>query len=631
MLIQMRSKAAKAVTFLLFALLILSFAIWGIGDIFRVAPQGAVVAEVGAVNITRNEFSRDLSRELNNLRQRFGGQFDIAQAQALGIVDQILEQMITRALFEQQAQDLRMLVDVDQVRRRIRELPVFQNELGEFDRFRFEQILRANSLSEAQFVATLSNDIMRQQIIEAVTGASAAPRALAEALYAHQEERRVAETLRVSADDLPALGEPSAEDLERVREEHANRFQSPAYRNITLIQIVAEDLAKEVTVSEDELREEFESRREEFGVPETRGVQQMVLADEAAALAAKALLAEGRAFPEVSQSILGRSPVDLGMVSRNDLDVQLPELAEVAFALDAGAVGGPVESPFGWHILQVNTIEPGKAPDFEAAREELTRELALREAVDAMVATANDLDQELGDGASFEDAAELLQLELRDIPAIDAAGKDPEGKAVGGLPPLGEFSPVAFETEVGGESLLIETRDGDFFAVRVNSVTPAATRPLEEVRDQVAALWKDLEQDRLTRERAEALAKRIRDGESLAAVAESEGLTVTMTEPIARRQTESAGLASRELSAKLFEIAKGEVTTAPADNGYVVAKLTEIQPADLAAGTEAVDGLQDSLAQSLQSDLLAGFVETLRERVGVSINDQVVRETTSTL
>ena len=190
---------------------------------------------------------------------------------------------------------------------------------------------------------------------------------------------------------------------------------------------------------------------------------------------------------------------------------------------------------------------------------------------------------------------------------------------------------MAFETEVGGESLLIETRDGDFFAVRVNSVTPAATRPLEEVRDQVAALWKDLEQDRLTRERAEALAKRIRDGESLAAVAESEGLTVTMTEPVTRRQTESAGLASRELSAKLFEIAKGEVTTAPADNGYVVAKLTEIQPADLAAGTEAVDGLQDSLAQSLQSDLLAGFVETLRERVGVSINDQVVRETTSTL
>jgi peptidyl-prolyl cis-trans isomerase D len=162
-------------------------------------------------------------------------------------------------------------------------------------------------------------------------------------------------------------------------------------------------------------------------------------------------------------------------------------------------------------------------------------------------------------------------------------------------------------------------------------VTPVATRPLEEVRDQVVTLWKNLEQDRLTRERAEALAKRVRDGESLAAVAESEGLAVTVTEPVTRRQTEGPGLASRELSAKLFEIAKGEVAVAPAGNGYAVAKLTEIQPPDLSADAEAIEGLQGALAQSLQSDLLAGFIETLRGRVGVSINERVVEQATSTL
>ncbi len=631
MLIQMRSKAAKAVTFLLFALLILSFAIWGIGDIFRVAPNAAVVAEVGAVKITQYDFSRDLSREMNTLRQRFGGQFDIAQAQALGIVDQILQQMITRALFEQQAEDLRMLVGEDQVRRHILELPVFQNEIGQFDRLRFEQILRANSLSEAQFVATLSSDIKRQQIVEAVTGASAAPRVLAEALYAHQQERRVAETLLISADNLPALGEPSDEDLQKTHEENAGRFRAPEYRDLTLIHIVAEDLAKEVSISEEELRAEFESRRDEFGVPERRGVEQMVFADEAEALAAKALLDEGRVFAAVSESTLERGPVDLGMVSREDLELQVPEMAEVAFALEAEAVGGPVESPFGWHILRVKTIEPGQEPDFEAAREELARELALREAVDAMVSIANDLDEELGSGASFEDAAEMLQLELRRIPATDRTGKDPEDNVIAGLPPIGEFGPVAFETEVGGESLLVETRDGDYFAIRVNAVTPAATRPLEDVRDQVVTLWKQLEQDRLARERAEALAKRVRDGESLAAVAESEGLAVTATEPVTRRQTENPGLATRELSAKLFEIAKGEVAVAPVGNGYAVAKLTEIQPPDLSADAEAIEGLQESLAQSLQSDLLAGFIETLRGQVGVSINDRVVAETTSTL
>ena len=97
MLIQMRTKVAKVLVGLLFSLLILSFAVWGIGDIFRTGGQVAAVAEVGGIKITQAEFSRELGREMNTLRQRFGGNFDIAQAQALGIVDQIVQQMITRA------------------------------------------------------------------------------------------------------------------------------------------------------------------------------------------------------------------------------------------------------------------------------------------------------------------------------------------------------------------------------------------------------------------------------------------------------------------------------------------------------------------------------------------------------
>ncbi len=631
MLIQMRTKVAKVLVGLLFSLLILSFAVWGIGDIFRPGRQATAVAEVGGIKITQAEFSRDLAREMNNLRQRFGVNFDVAQAQALGIVDQIIQQMITRALFEQQAEELRMIVGDDEVLRRIHEQPVFRNEEGNFDRFRFEQVLRSNSLSEPQFIASLSGDIKRQHIMDAITGTGAAPRALAESLYAYQQERRVAETLRVGRDSLPELRAPSEADLEKIHGEHADRFQAPEYRNITLIRLQAEDLAKEVSLSEEDLRAEFEARQEEFRVPEKRAVEQIVYLDETAASDAKRQLKGGMAFAEVSRSTQGRDPVNLGLMSRDDMAAQLPVLADAAFALDAGASSAPVQSPFGWHILHVAKIEPGKEPDFDAVRDELAGDLAMREAVDRMVEIANELDAELGSGATFEEAAELLQLELRRLPAIDAAGKDPAGAAVPGLPPLGEFSQAVFQTEPGQDSLLTETRDGNYFAVRVDGITPAVTRPLDEVRDEVAALWKDLEEDRLARERAEALAKRIEDGEAMAAVAEAEGLSVTVTDPVTRQQTETAGLPSRELAAKLFEIDKGEVTTAAAQDGYLVARLTEIQPANLSAEAEAVAGLQETLAGSLQSDLLSGFISALREQTGVRVYERVVEETAATL
>ena len=166
-----------------------------------------------------------------------------------------------------------------------------------------------------------------------------------------------------------------------------------------------------------------------------------------------------------------------------DLESQLPEIAAAAFALAEGGVSKPVESPLGWHILQVTAIEPGLEPSFERVHDELAEDLAMRSAVDSIVSIANELDDELGSGATLEEAAELLGLELRAVPAIDAGGRDPDGEVIDGLPPVGEFIPAAFQTQPGDDNLLNETRDGNYFVVRVDSITPSVVRPLEEVRE----------------------------------------------------------------------------------------------------------------------------------------------------
>ncbi len=627
MLIGMRNTATKIVTFILFALLILSFAVWGIGDIFRGGTQTAAVAEVGGAEIGQQEFSSRLLREVGNLRQRFGGEFDVAQAQAFGIVDQVLQQLVTRTLFDEQAAKLGMAVSETQIKDRIRNEEVFKNALGDFDRVRFFQILQSNNITEREFIESLVRDIKRQQIVDAVTGATVAPLALAKALYVHQQEQRVAETIAVAQSDPAQLPAPTEAELKATYEEHANRFLAPEYRNVTLIHLRAEDLLAENQVSADELRNEFEARREEFRVPEKRQVEQMVFADEVEAKDAKTRLDGGEDFAEVSRSALGREPVGLGEITRADLDEQLPELADTVFGLAEGGVGGPVESPLGWHILRVNDIEPGLEPDFDAVREELAEDMAMRAAIDVMVDLANDLDDELGSGASLEEAADVLRLKTREIAAVDASGTDPDGEPVADLPTGPEFSQVVFQTAAGDNSLLTETRDGNYFVVRVNSVTAAATRPFEEVREDLVNLWRDLESDRLTRERAERLAQRARDGESLAKIAESEGLKVTVTEPVTRRQTESAGLPSRELVSKLFEIGPGEVAVGAAPAGYLVAKLTEVLPADPGADPDAVARIRDGLTSSLQGDILTGFVGTLREQIGVSINNRAVQLT----
>ena len=178
--------------------------------------------------------------------------------------------------------------------------------------------------------------------------------------------------------------------------------------------------------------------------------------------------------------------------------------------------------------------------------------------------------------------------------------------------------------------MLTETGDGDFFILRVDSITPAQARPLEEVRDQVVELWREAQRAMLAREQAEAMMERAKSGTELQALAAEAGLELVQTEPMTRFDTAADRTPSPALAARLFQIQLGEVTTASAPSGHLVAKLIEIQPADPAADTEAVTSVENSLAQALRGDLLQQFMADLRGQFGVTVNERALDELLAT-
>lgn len=607
----------KVVTFILFGLLIASFAVWGIGDIFRGGGRVRAVAEVGDRKITDQEFSRTLSRELNRLSNRLGQRIDMEQARALGLPDQVLGQMISRVLFELKAADQGIVVTDEQVARRIQREPAFQGADGTFDRGQFLQTLRLSGLSEQEYVESLRRDLVRERLANAAVSAVSAPDALAETLYRYREEQRVARMLKVPNDSVTEVPEPDESALEAFHEEFADRFMAPELRAITLVQLRARDLASEVKVSEDDLRAEFEFRKADFAVPERRSVEQIVLPDEATAERAAKRLDEGADFAAVSEEFTGGSPIDLGSLARGDLP---PELSESIFALEAKTISDPVQTELGWHILHVTEIEPGRPADFAAVRDRLAEELAMREAVDSIVSIANQLDDELAGGASLEAAAAALNLPVRKIETIDRNGRDAEGNPVENLP-TSRFLEVAFETQPGEESLLIETGEADYFVLRVDGVTPAQLRPLDQVRDEVVELWRESQRARIARERAEALAERARAGASLEQLGSEQGYEVTTTEPL--RRFDSGG-PSPSLASKLFQLQPGEFATIPGNDGHILVALGEITPADPAAHPEEVAELRDAVGASMENDMLDQLIASFQEDYGVTVNQALL-------
>jgi peptidyl-prolyl cis-trans isomerase D len=616
-----RSYAASWVVKILFLLLILSFAAWGIGDIFRLQRSSSAVATVGHMKIGREQVISQFDNELRRLQPLFNNRLDRDQARQMGLLDRALDQLVGAALLEQEADHLGVVAMDAAVRRETYAQPAFQNAQGQFDRALFERVLANNGFSEQSYVATVRQDLIERQVVDAVTGGVVVPGILAETLFRFRNERRSPEVAVLAVDATAAVPAPEGDTLKSWYEGHKDRFQAPEYRAITYVLLAPETLAATIAVSDEDIAAEYEQRKATLGRPETREARQVVVGEEALARKVAELSQTGVTLAAAARQAGAAAPVDLGTVRKDQLPAAV---AEAIFATAAGHVSEPVKSPLGWHVIEVTKVEPGYVPSLAEVKDKIRHDLALNRAADKIADLSNAFEDALGGGATVEAAAKQVGFEAHKFAAVDANGRTPEGNAAEGLPTVPEFLATAFATEAGTESNLQDLGNGGYFMVRVDGVTPAQARPFDTVQDQVLAEWQAERRQEHTREVAEALAEKLRHGGDFARLAADARTAVKTGKPVLRDQAgEDVGLPATA-TAKLFQLKPDEVAVEPVDNGFAVLRLKEIVPAVPSSDPEGMKSIKTELQRSLENEAAAQYRNALRSRYPVAIDRAAV-------
>ena len=602
----------------LLALLILSFAAWGIGDIFR-GGGDAAVAKVGDTHITANQFSAAFQRQLRRF-QESGSPITSDEARAFGLDKQVLSTLVARILLDQHTRDLGLSVSEQRFSAEVRKNPVFHDAFGKYDKFRLRQVLAATGLSEKEFIASMQSDMRRTQLLDLIELVDLVPDTLVNNLYRHENELRTAQ-LVILPYESAKTGAPTEDTLAKFHEERANEFTAPEYRTVSYLSLAPQDLTDEVQVSDDQLREEYEGRQAEFVIPEKRSVDQILLGNEGAAQAAYTRLQEGAGFAEVAMDAaeLSVTDTDLGVLTSNEFLTE--ELAASAFALEKNGISAPVQSDLGWHMFRVREITPGNVRTFEDVKGELSEQLRLVLATDALYDFANDLDDELAGGATLEEVAQTLSLKFSTAGPFDRQGRNQAGTKDAALPTDSIFFDSAFSSEEGLDSGLLETPDGKYYVLRVDSVVPSALRPLSSVRSDLIAQWQQAERAKIVRQNADTLMEEAKEVTTLIRRAKELGYRVRKTEPLSRdgKAVEMA-LTSEQLST-LFTLNPGDMTSGPTPSGksYVIAALEEIKEANPATDPEGVSKMRITIADEMPGDLLAQYQAGLEGDAGVVI------------
>jgi peptidyl-prolyl cis-trans isomerase D len=618
MLQAIRSKAGSLVVKVLFAVLIVAFGFWGIGSWINDRNVDNTIATVGRVKIPAEQLTAAVRTQVQNLRQTYGPSFDIEQAKQLGIVSDQLDQLIDDSLVNQEVGRLQLAVGDDAVRALILGNPTFAGPGGQFDRLRYQQILLGSRMSEGQYEASVRNQVVRGALSDAVGSGGSAPKPLVDAVYRMLAEKRVADTVMIPFASATDIGEPGETDLAGFHDQHSELFRAPELRSFEVGYLRIDDLAQTIAIADDEVKEEYQRRQDEFKTPDRRHIEQILVHDQAAADQVAAALKGGRTFAAVAKDVakLPAGPTDLGLLAAEELPD--PKLADAAFKLDKDGISDPIKTDFGWHILHVTDIETAKTEPFETVKPKLAAELARDAADRQMSKLVNKVDDALARGDDLDKVAAELQLKLAKASDVDQTGHAVNGTAAVLPTPPDDILRTAFNTEAGQVSNVSETTDGGFYVVRVDKVTPSAVRPLAEVRDQVLSAWQQDQRIQRVTKTAKEIVDAVNGGAPLKQIGTQRNLALATTPPLERGR-ETGGLPPPVITG-LFRAKPHQAVQGPSNDGVFVAELTEVIAADPAAAKPEVDTLTTQLGRQIQSDLFAEYAGALRRHFPVEID-----------
>ncbi len=609
----------------LLVILVLSFMVWG-GSSLTMTNQSDAVVVVGDVKVKAPEFRLTYETMLAQASRQLGTRLTPQQARAFGIEQRVYSQVVAGAALDQLADDMNLGLSQDRLAKLIADDPAFHSVNGQFDRLTFSSVLRNAGLREQDYINSQSQTAIRSQIVDALSDGYAAPKVLTDAIGAYRHEKRTADYLLLSNANIDAVKAPGDDVLTPWYDGRKANYRAPEYRKVSYVKLEPGDVADTAVVTEDEMRTEYDRRKESFRTVATRTIEQLTFPSRAAADAAAAKLSSGTSFDDLVKAE-GKTSADVLLGEFSKDRVPDAKVAEAAFAVAAdGGVSPVVDGAFGPVILRVTNIRPEAVRSFDEVKEELRKDIALSAASEEVMRLHDKIEDERASGAPIKEVADQLKLKLVTIDAIDATGKDKNGDDVAGLPEQAALLQEVFKADVGAETLPVNVGRDGYVWFDLDEVTPARDRTLDEARDEVGADWMAEQQRAALAKKAGELKQRLAQGAKLADIANELGLAVE-TKSGLMRSTSDAALSPAAVVAA-FSGPNGFVTNAAGigGEGQVLLQVTAVEDGG------PTDALQDdsrqieALASVSGADIVDQMVATLQAAYGVTIN-QTLGET----
>lgn len=638
MLSEIRERATGWIAWIIATIIIIPFAFWGVNEYFS-GGQEVVVASVDGVDIEQVDYRRALENRRGQMRQLLGESFDPELANSPEFKRGVLEDIISRVLLSRHAEEQGYRVGDRQLAETIRSNPRFQ--VGEkFSADAYRGALAQMRMTEAGFESQLRQQLMLDQVQSGIRASSfVSPRQERELLELLLQKRRFDYAV-MDAERFVERSTVTDDEIRQEYEANSERYRNPEKVKIEFVELSVDEIAETVDVEEEDLQRLYEQNRERFQTDAVRRASHILIeagadADEQtqqeALNEARGILEQlrgGADFEALARqhSDDPGSAEEGGDLGRVEPGVMVEPFEEALFALqEVGALTEPVRTRFGYHIIKLTEYQSGTIQPFEEVRDELEKEERARRAEALFLDRAEAFrNVSYEQPQSLEPVADQLDLEIQ---RSDWFSRD-DGTGIAANPQVREaaFSPDVFEEGLNSEA--IELDINTLVVVRKLDSQPANMKPLEEVRDEIEASLKRRHAEEHVDDLGPELVEQLESGTGWDAVIEEQGVTAR---EITWSRAEPPGETGPgpQLAEAVFRSPPPDENTpvyggvSLLGGGYALFRLNEVVPGDPdQAPEELVNRVRNRIARRQSQDMLQQYIADLKDQAEIRIREE---------
>lgn len=622
---------------IILAFIALSFVLFGVSGFILSGPN-SWVAKIGGKTISYSDFNKEMQKTRDMILQNNKSEEALKYLDSDQFKSDVLGRIVNGILIEKLREEFGVEASKKLILEAVAKDKNFKDKDGKFDREAFKNFLTKNGLDEEKYVNLIQNDVVATMIIQ--TMSLAAPINEKELISREQfkQEKRTADVIKITAKDIAKVATPSEEEITKFFEAHKKSYAVEETRKVSFLRFSKNDFAKDLQVSDDEIAAEYEKNKDKFQKPESRDIYHVLFEKEEDA---KKFIAKlegattdkskvGNAFLKLAKEIQNKDAkaVTLKNITQKDM---IPDLANPIFKLAINQHSEVLKSPLGFHVFLLNSINEARPIALAEAKSQIKAELLKGREDKVLQSKVSEIDDTILSTNSLSETAKKFNISANlSSVEINQAGKNSKGDASFEIKGLDEFAEHAFALKKDESSKIFFAKSsGQYYAVKVEEISPARELSLEEVKNKVIADATKNAQNNALKTFAESLAKELQaNPQNFNTVAAKHKLSVVKNKQFSRFsylsfQGHQIPIADK-FSAALFEVNPNQVTEAvqTGNEEFGIAVLRSIQTEKLESAQ--IDRIKSEASQAFVTEVLQGYNAAVMKKYPVKINEKIL-------